>query len=76
MCVDVDKELLKALKVAFPMQLWGVHGGRFIWDTGTRERYYARAEVVGILIRERRVFQASAELIQKALNHVTEGKEV
>lgn len=66
---DIDKALLRALKIACSMQLWGVvREGRFVHDTGATERFYSRAEVAEILNRERAALEVKAGAIQHALD--------
>lgn len=66
---DLDKALLRALKIARPMQLWRVvRYGRFVLDTGATEKGYSRAEVAEILNRERAALEVKAAAIQHALD--------
>lgn len=65
---NIDRELLKALKLACPAQLWGVRGGSFVLDTGAAEKFYSRADVGEILNRERAALEVKAGLIQTALD--------
>lgn len=66
---DLDKELLRALKITFSMSLWGVvRSGRFVLDTGATEKGYSRAEVAEILNRERAALEVKAGVIQHALD--------
>jgi hypothetical protein len=65
---NINKELLKALHIAFPAQLWGLHGKRFIINTGAAETFYSRSEVAEELNRERAALEVKASLIQSALD--------
>jgi len=65
---DVNSELLKALKLACPMQMWGIRGRRFILNTGAGEKFYSRSDVAGMLNRERAALEVKAGMIQKALD--------
>lgn len=71
---DVNRELLKALKLACPMELWGITGRRFVLDTGAAEKFYSRSDVAGILNRERAALEVKAEMIQKALDLLDPGE--
>lgn len=62
---DIDRELLKALNLARPMQLWGVRGGRFVLDTGAGgEKPFTRGDVVEILNREAAALEVKANMIR------------
>lgn len=67
---DVNKELLKALKLACPMQLWGIYHGVFELDGGSRKKFYTRVQVVEMLNRERAALEVKANMIQTALDLV------
>jgi len=66
----IDSELLEALRVACPMQMWGIRKGCIYLDTGAQEKFYTRAEIVAILVRERRKLEARVELIQGGLDAI------
>lgn len=69
---DVDRELLKSLNLARPMQLWGIRNGRFLLDTGAAERFYTRTEVAEMLDRERAALEVKANMIQTTLDLLKE----
>lgn len=64
----VDRELLEALKVACPMQMWGIRKRCIYLDTGAQEKFYTREEIVAILVRERNRLKVREVLIQKGLD--------
>ena len=69
---DVNKELLKALNLVYPMRLWGIKHGMFEFDTGPRLKFYTREQVVEMLNRERAALEVKANMIQTALDLVGE----
>ncbi len=68
--VDIDQELLKAIQMVRPLQLWAARDGRFILMSGLTEMLRSRNEVVEILNRERAALEVKANMIQTALDLV------
>lgn len=72
---DINEELLRVLHIAFPAQLWGLHNGRFVLNTGAAEKFYSRSDVVKALNKERAALEAKAGIIQLTLDLLEPGRD-